>query len=122
MQALRSYSADVSQVRFEGPGCDLCADTGTAGKIAVSEVVPVTEEISDKLRGGVDDDAELKALMGAAAGGFMHHRAIALALRGVTDPLAMQTKVGWIGECRSDAEREWVTRSLEYIDRGEQPL
>ncbi len=122
MQALRSYSTDVSRVRFEGPGCDLCADTGTAGKIAVAEVVPVTEEISDKLRGGVDDDAELKSLMGAAAGGFMPHRAIALALRGVTDPLAMQTKVGWIGECRSDAEREWVTRSLKYIDSGEQPI
>lgn len=122
MNALQSYSADLSRVRFEGPGCEMCADTGTAGKIAVAEVVPVTEEISDKLRGGVDDDAELKALMGSAAGGFMHHRAIALALRGVTDPLAMQTKVGWIGECRSDAEREWVTRSLDYIDSGQPPL
>ncbi|MDA8348417.1 MAG: ATPase, T2SS/T4P/T4SS family [Pseudomonadota bacterium] len=122
MAALRSYSEDLSRVRFEGPGCDMCAETGTAGKIAVAEVVPVTEEISDKLRGGVDDDAELKALMGTAAGGFMHHRAIALALRGVTDPLAMQTKVGWVGECRSDAEREWVTRSLKYIDSGEQPI
>jgi type II secretory ATPase GspE/PulE/Tfp pilus assembly ATPase PilB-like protein len=122
MQALASYCEDVSKVRFEGPGCELCSNKGTAGKIAVAEVIPVTEEISDKLRGGVEDDAQLKALMGAAAGGFMGHRAVALALRGVTDPLAMQTKVGGIGECRSDAEKDWVTRSLEYIDSGAQPL
>ena len=122
MKALMSYCSDVSKVRFEGPGCELCSNKGTAGKIAVAEVVPVTEEISDKLRGGVEDDAQLKALMGAAAGGFMGHRAVALALRGVTDPLAMQTKVGGIGECRSDAEKDWVTQSLEYIDSGAQPL
>ncbi len=122
MTALKSYSNDVSRVRFEGSGCDMCADKGTAGKIAVAEVVPVTEEISDKLRGGVDDDAELKALMGAAAGGFMRHRALALALRGVTDPLAMQTKVGGIDPCRLEPEKDWVTRSLEYIDSGALPL
>ncbi len=122
MKALHSYSEDLSKVRFEGPGCDMCSDKGTAGKIAVAEVIPVTEEISDKLRGGVDDDAQLKDLMGAAAGGFMRHRAVALALRGVTDPFAMQTKVGGLTECRSDAEKQWVTDSLTYIDSGEQPL
>ena len=122
MKALHSYSEDLSRVRFEGPGCDMCSDKGTAGKIAVAEVIPVTEEISDKLRGGVDDDAQLKELMGAAAGGFMRHRAVALALRGVTDPFAMQTKVGGLTECRSDAEKKWVTDSLNYIDSGEQPL
>ncbi len=122
MRALQSYSADISKVRFEGPGCEMCSDKGTAGKIAVAEVIPVTEEISDKLRGGVEDDAQLKELMGAAAGGFMRHRAIALALRGVTDPFAMQTKVGGLSECGSDAEKAWVTSSLEYIDSGEQPL
>lgn len=118
LDALRTYSEDLSRVRFEGPGCDLCANKGTAGKIAVAEVVPVTEEISDRLRGGVEDDAELKALMGKAAGGFMLHRAIALALRGVTDPLAMQTKVGSLVPCHSGIERDWVTRSLEHIDSG----
>jgi type II secretory ATPase GspE/PulE/Tfp pilus assembly ATPase PilB-like protein len=122
MSALRSYSQDVSKVRFEGGGCDMCSDKGTNGKIAVAEVIPVTEEISDKLRGGVDDDAQLKDLMGMAAGGFMRHRAVALALRGVTDPFAMQTKVGGIGKCISDTEKSWVTKSLEYIDSGEQPL
>lgn len=116
VETLKSYGGDIGAVRFEGPGCAHCDHKGTSGKIAVSEVVPMTDEISDHLRRGGDDDAALKALMGEAANGFMGHRAMAYALRGITDPLAMQIRVGRAIPCRNATEKGWVDRALEALD------
>ena len=117
VETLKSYGGDIGAVRFEGPGCVGCDHKGTAGKIAVAEVVPMTEEISDHLRRGGNDDAALKALMGEASNGFMGHRAMAYALRGITDPLAMQIRIGRVIPCRSATEKGWVDRALEALDR-----
>ena len=115
VETLKSYGGDIGAVRFEGPGCAHCDHKGTSGKIAVSEVVPMTDEISDPLRRGGDDDGALKALMSEAANGFMGHRAIAQALCGVADPLAMQIRVGRVAPCRSATEKGWVDRAVEAL-------
>jgi hypothetical protein len=117
VETLKSYGGDIGAVRFEGPGCEVCDHKGTAGKIAVAEVVPMTEDISEHLRVRSDDDAGLKALMGDAANGFMGHRAMAYVLRGITDPLAMQIRVGRALPCRNATEKGWVDRALEALDR-----
>ena len=116
VETLKSYGGDIGAVRFEGPGCAHCDQKGTFGKIAVAEVVPMTDEISDHLRRGGDADAALKTLMGEAANGFMGHRAMAYALRGITDPLAMQIRVGRALPCRTATEKGWVDRALEALD------
>ena len=115
VEILRGYGGDLTAVRFEGPGCQHCDHKGTFGKIAVAEVVPMTDEIADYLRSGAEDEVKLKALMGAVSNGFMVHRAIAHALAGVTDPLAMQIRVGQVSPCRSAAEKGWVDRAVEAL-------
>jgi type IV pilus assembly protein PilB len=77
--------ADLKKiVVYKGKGCDLCNDTGYKGRIAMVEVIDITDEVKNIITDKHGSEAELEKVLPHQGMVTMREDGILKALAGVT--------------------------------------